>query len=75
MVERGINVNEVNDDYLTPFVLSAKAQDARLDPLEDFLTDELGAHLTYSGLSAEIRALKRIAWDIVTCNWCKQKNS
>ncbi len=68
LVKTGLDINEVNDDHRTPFILLVKAQDKRLRPLENFLTDELGAHLTYASIAPELRFF----WNIITCNSCRK---
>lgn len=68
LVKKGLDINEVNDDHDTPFILMVKAQDKRLGPLEDFFTEELGAHLTYVSIAPELRFF----WNIITCNSCRK---
>jgi hypothetical protein len=68
LVRKGLDINEVNDDRKTPFILMVKAQDKRLKPLENFLTDKLGAHLTYVSIAPELRFF----WNIITCNSCRK---
>ncbi len=79
--ENGLEVNDVNDHHETPLTIAYKAYRIKnreignkVSPLINFLETQLHADPDYWSTAPELRELKKIAWEFITCQSCRYKD-